>query len=1052
MLDAVPPIDVPVIDPIVPPPPPLAMAAITVADVTTASPELMVTVVYTADAKVAVNSVDPGDLVVSPVSPDASQSALVGTAVAVSEAVDASPLMATYILTAPGGEWDAIDNGTWQVSLASGAVLDTVGTLISGSSTSFKVEVPAPPPPPPASSDDDDDDDPDRRPPTAEINVGEVKAGAESLSVVVKYTDDREIDRDTIGPKDLKVTGPNGKSLNISLVDTDSSKSGREVTATYEAKAPGGQWDHADNGNWIATIINGAVRDEAGLSIDGVLKDFTVAIDPPASPPPPVVVEPTPEPEPAANDGPTVSVAPLPDITAAGNQPYTISVTYRDSDGVNPSTIGPGDLRVVGPKGAVDIADVQFDGPADARTAVYTLQAPGGSWDAADAGTYQVTVRDGAVADVHEQRNAELQTSFDVSIAAAAPVIDGEFSGGAPVSSGFVAEAAVTLEDGRIVIAGRQGNLADGSSRGVLKRLNADGSVDRTFGDDGLVRTTGGNAAYYALTVLADGSLLAAGQADGDVLVQHYKANGALNTIFGGGGKATVDWGAADDTAYGIATTADGRIVVGGGTAGSFGFSRFTVSGEIDTFFGTLGSSLFQLGSGNNTIGAIAIQADGKIVGVGSVGGEVAVLRLTENGDADATFGVGGAMTPGGLSTRDDLGSTDYTMGLAVQPDGRIVVANRSNLDFAVTRLLPSGEVDTSFGSGGRTTIDFGGDDDTDAVVVQNTGDILVVGTTTLQGGRIAVAALHSDGTINTGFGENGRLTLDSGLTDSGRALHVGNLVLRAFAAARGNQVVVGGSEGGSNAVSSSGLRRLNVPGSGLLGRFGAVDGKNKKLRFIDSDGTVITLNLKGGSGQAYYDGSSVDLVLSGVNDNSRLKVNTAGGDGRLRLRNVKVDGALKNITAPTADLTGTFWVGGNVSKLSFGTVGGTIAASGSIGTLLIGGNADRATVLAGAHLGSDYRLGGTGASADTFSTASINKIDVRGEAIGSLFGAGLNRGNNVFLDNDDTVEGGDTSRINLIRVRKGIDATTRFVAGFVGKVRTSTPIDLAEDDRFVVL
>lgn len=48
--------------------------------------------------------------------------------------------------------------------------------------------------------------------------------------------------------------------------------------------------------------------------------------------------------------------------------------------------------------------------------------------------------------------------------------VDSGFSGGTPVTSGFVAEGAVTLEDGRIMLAGRQGNIADGSSQGVLKR------------------------------------------------------------------------------------------------------------------------------------------------------------------------------------------------------------------------------------------------------------------------------------------------------------------------------------------------------------------------------------------------------------------------------------------------------------------------------------------------------------------------------------------------------------------------------------------------------
>ncbi|HEX8913853.1 MAG TPA: hypothetical protein VF796_16005, partial [Humisphaera sp.] len=633
-------------------------------------------------------------------------------------------------------------------------------------------------------------------------------------------------------------------------------------------------------------------------------------------------------------------------------------------------SIGAKDVVVEGPGGPLKVTGVTSVITGGHYVATYRFAAPGGSWDAADNGAYAVRLAAGQVRDAQGLGVAALASGFDVSIAAPRPVVDTGFSGGTAVGSGFVAEAAVTLDDGRIVLAGRRGNLAAGTSQGVLKRLNPDGSLDASFGDGGTVVTeAGANRAFYALTLLPDGSLVAAGTGDGDLLVQKFKASGAADGRFGQSGRAVADFGQADDAAYGVAVAADGGIVAGGSSGGSFAFAKFTADGAVDRFFGTLGMSLFALGStpGQNAIGGVSVQPDGRIVGVGAAGDDkVAVLRLTADGDADPSFGTNGAAVLAGVATRTDLGTADHTVGVALQDDGRILLTNRAGSDFAVARLNADGSPDRSFGTNGTATVDFGGDDDADALVVRGTGEILVVGTTTAGGGRTAVAALHADGTLNEQFGDAGRFTADTGISDPGRALHVGNLVMRAFAAAGsgGNGgLVVGTSDGAVNATSSSGLRRLNVPGSGLIGRVGAQDGKSRKVRFVDVDGTVVTISVKGGgTGQVFGDGANVDLVLSGTTAKTTLSISARGGDGRFTLRDVSADGPLKSVSAKAVELAGTFWAGGDVGKAAFARLTGTFAAAGSIGTLSVGGDVTGAKVLAGANLGADHKLGGTAA------------------------------------------------------------------------------------------
>src|SRR5204863_5222284 len=142
-------------------------------------------------------------------------------------------------------------------------------------------------------------------------------------------------------------------------------------------------------------------------------------------------------------------------------------------------------------------------------------------------------------------------------------------------------------------------------------------------------------------------------------------------------------------------------------------------------------------------------------------------------------------------------------------------------------------------------------------------------------------------------------------------------------------QLIVGTSNPEPQATNTTGLRRLNVPGSGLLGTFGAHNGRNRKLSFVDADGTKVTMTLKGGGmAKAFYDGSKVDLLLSGTGGKSALTVKTIGGDGRVNLRNIQADGGLKNMKAKTADLSGTMYMGGELGKIEVGTVTGTLATS----------------------------------------------------------------------------------------------------------------------------
>jgi len=245
----------------------------------------------------------------------------------------------------------------------------------------------------------------------------------------------------------------------------------------------------------------------------------------------------------------------------------------------------------------------------------------------------------------------------------------------------------------------------------------------------------------------------------------------------------------------------------------------------------------------------------------------------------------------------------------------------------------------------------------------------------------------------------------------------------------------------------------LNVPGSGTVGTFGLVAGHNKKLTFLDGDGTKVTLSLKGaGTGTAFYDGTSIDLVLSGTNANSALAVTGKGGDKRVRLRDVRTDGALKSFSGTNSDVTGTFFVNGGLGKAALGNLTGTIAASAAIGSLSFAGNVSGAKVLSGANFGSDAKLAGSNTAADSFAAGSIASIKISGAVTDSVFGAGVDPVNGVFRDSDDTVIGGAASIIRSVSIKRSIDTQTRFIAGAFGQAKLPQKVTPATNSHFKTL
>jgi uncharacterized delta-60 repeat protein len=182
-----------------------------------------------------------------------------------------------------------------------------------------------------------------------------------------------------------------------------------------------------------------------------------------------------------------------------------------------------------------------------------------------------------------------------------------------------------------------------------------------------------------------------------------------------------------------------------------------TAGGDLDTSFGDDGKVTTRVTRQGNSATAVAIQPDGRIVVAGTsfgANGRFALARYRPNGGLDRTFGGDGRVTT------NFTNGADAAHALAIQADGKIVVAGSSgDDDFAVARYNTDGTLDTSFGRDGRVTTDFDeGDDAAFAIAIQADGRILVAGGVFDDSQRLALAGYTTEGALDATFGEGGKV------------------------------------------------------------------------------------------------------------------------------------------------------------------------------------------------------------------------------------------------------------------------------------------------------
>src|SRR5881628_1363204 len=179
--------------------------------------------------------------------------------------------------------------------------------------------------------------------------------------------------------------------------------------------------------------------------------------------------------------------------------------------------------------------------------------------------------------------------------------------------------------------------------------------------------------------------------------------------------------------------------------------------GDLDPTFGIGGK--VTTGIGTDDYGyAVAIQADGKLVVAGETNNginyDVALVRYNANGTLDATFGTGGKVTTA-------VGTSDgAAYALAIQADGKLVVAgetfNGSTWDFALVRYNANGTLDATFGTGGKGMTAGGTREEAAyALAIQADGELVAAGATDVGNNNydFALVRYNANGTLDATFG-----------------------------------------------------------------------------------------------------------------------------------------------------------------------------------------------------------------------------------------------------------------------------------------------------------
>src|SRR5262245_1953640 len=281
--------------------------------------------------------------------------------------------------------------------------------------------------------------------------------------------------------------------------------------------------------------------------------------------------------------------------------------------------------------------------------------------------------------------------------------------GGLRVRTDDTMTSAVRIPDGRVV--------ALDADHSAVTRILADGTLDRSFGHDGLALDLAGLQSSGVVAVAPDGTILVPGRPYLTTVwgVARLLPDGTRDPAFGVDGVATLDVAGAGptNTTLGVAAGGDHTYVLAEVADPAFGDSAWDTivlglrpDGSLDPAFGPDGTGFVRLTHAGNT-GKLAVAPDGNlIVAYASTDWSrptlAGIVRISPQGEVLARLDLATAGTPTALRTVDDMDvAADGSIALTMND----LIESGNGENVYVVRIKPALALDTSFGTGGAAIV-----------------------------------------------------------------------------------------------------------------------------------------------------------------------------------------------------------------------------------------------------------------------------------------------------------------------------------------------------------
>lgn len=308
---------------------------------------------------------------------------------------------------------------------------------------------------------------------------------------------------------------------------------------------------------------------------------------------------------------------------------------------------------------------------------------------------------------------------------------------------------AVVQKDQKIIIASfMEGYIGQSYEWGFgIVRFLKDGNIDSSFGINGLIFIPADISQINEIALQEDGDVVVGANSFKSPIVIKIKKEGIIDSAFGVNGITTCNVHHLSYSNSSMKIQPDGKIIAGGRSSDTtinyfpyfdFVIVRWNNDGSVDSSFGVNGvlTSKFD-NAENNTLNAIAVSAEGKILAAGisysysQNFGSFAVKQFTSSGQTDSSFGKDGFA----ITDIDGRESDAFTM--SIQSDGKILLAGYSgnttvDHDFAFVRYQTDGSIDYSFGANGKVITNISSSDACSMLAFQSDGKIIAVGSTSI--------------------------------------------------------------------------------------------------------------------------------------------------------------------------------------------------------------------------------------------------------------------------------------------------------------------------------